>query len=80
VGKFLEAKDLEPVFWLRGQSPRILPADADMKSAGVPADVSVEVAVTFPQLRMLPNSTADAVPDPASGLPTRPPGAFMVCD
>lgn len=78
TGKFAEAKDLDAVFWLRGQAPRVLAADMDLKSAGVAADGSVvDLAVTFPRLRPLPNRTADAVPDPASGVPMRPPGAFM---
>ena len=44
--------------------------------AGVPANVSIDLAVSFPQLRPLP--LANQVPDPSSGVPTRPPGAFTV--
>ena len=77
-GKFQEAKGLEPVFWLRGQTLQPVPAHVSLKAAGVPADVSVELAVTFPALRLLPSRRANAVPDPSSGVATRPPGAFMV--
>ena len=50
--------------------------DVILRQAGVPANVSVDLAVTFPQLR--PLSRANRVPDPSSGVPTRPPGAFAV--
>ncbi len=76
AGKFADAADLQPVFWLRGQEPRILPADVSLRQAGAPANVSIDLAVTFPRLRPLPH--ANRVPDPSSGVPTRPPGAFTV--
>ncbi|CAL8462032.1 g1563 [Coccomyxa elongata] len=74
AGKFADAADLQPVFWLRGQEPRILPTDVSLRQAGAPANVSIDLAVTFPRLRPLPH--ANRVPDPSSGVPTRPPGAF----
>ena len=77
-GKFEEARGLEPVFWLRGQTIQRVAPDVSLRAAGVPADVSVELAVTFPALRPLPSRRANAVPDQSSGVPTRPPGAFMV--
>lgn len=76
AGKFADAADRRPVFWLRSQAPRILPADVSLRQAGALAAVSVDLAVAFPRLRPLP--AADTVPDPSSGVPTRPPGAFAV--
>ena len=31
VGKFADAAELRPVFWLRAQTPRILPADVSLR-------------------------------------------------
>lgn len=78
AGRFGEARGLEPAFWLRGQAVQRIASAVSLREAGAPAEVTLELAVTLPALRPLPSSKANAVPDPASGVPTRPPGAFTV--
>lgn len=33
TGKFADAANLQPVFWLRAQTPRVLPADVSLRQA-----------------------------------------------
>ena len=74
--KFAAAKDREPVFWLKHDPVRMLDGDAPLGDAKAPADVRIELAVTFPGLELLPDSIANKVPDPSKGTPLQPPGAF----
>ena len=76
--------DLRPNALRHGQRGRstvlaAIPVNTGSKNLGAPyGQVNMELAVTVPQLRILPSARANAVPDPSSGVPTRPPGAFTV--
>ena len=75
-GKFVSAGDREPLFWLKHDPVRLLDADVSLKAARVPAEARVELAVAFTSIDLLPDSTANRVPDPNKGTPLQPPGAF----
>ena len=75
-GKFAGAGDREPLFWLKHDPVRLLDADVSLKTARVPAEIRVELAVAFSSIDLLPDSTANRVPDPTKGTPLQPPGAF----
>jgi hypothetical protein len=66
--------------WLRSTVPRKLPIQEglSLREAGVEPTLHVELALVFSEVQPLLTSTANAVPDPASGVPTKPPGAFTV--
>ena len=80
ANKFAEANGARPTIWLRGQPPRRLKQDISLALAGVLPELVVELVVTFASVRTLPTRIAGTVPDPASGRPLRPPGAFMVME
>ena len=75
-GKFVSAGDREPLIWLKHDPVRLLDADVSLKAARVPAEARVELAVAFPSIDLLPDSTANRAPDPNKGTPLQPPGAF----
>ena len=75
-GKFVSAGNREPLFWLKHDPVRLLDADVNLKAARVPAEARVELAVAFTSIDLLPDSTANRVPDPNKGTPLQPPGAF----
>ena len=66
------------VLWRRapGAPPARLDAAAPLGAPPAPGTTVVELAVTLPAIEPLPTATAAALPPPASGAPTRPPGAF----
>lgn len=66
------------MFWLKHDTPRLLDADISLQDAKVPAEARVELAVSFPGVDLLPDRTANRVPDPIKGTPLQPPGAFTV--
>ena len=74
--KFADTGNREPQFWLKHDPVRLLDADVSLKAARVPAEARVELAVAFSSIDLLPDSTANRVPDPTKGTPLQPPGAF----
>ena len=76
--KFAAAGNKEPVFWLKHDPVRLLDGDASLKDAKLPAEARIELAVSFPGIGLLPDSSANKVPDPSKGTPLQPPGAFTV--
>ena len=66
------------MFWLKHDPVRVLDGDASLGDAKLPSDARFELAVTFPGIAVLPDSTANKVPDPSKGTPLQPPGAFTV--
>ena len=76
--KFAAAGNKEPVFWLKHDPVRLLDGEASLKDAQVPAEARIELAVSFPGIELLPDSSANRVPDPTKGTPLQPPGAFTV--
>ena len=78
-GKFAMTADSEPLFWLKHDPVRLLDGDASLMAARVPTEAArIDLAVAFPGLELLPDSSANRVPDPTKGTPLQPPGAFTV--
>eukprot|EP00884_Botryococcus_braunii_P021299 jgi/Botrbrau1/7853/Bobra.9_2s0029.1 len=77
-GKFGSVESQKPAMWLRGAVPRRLPIQEglSLREAGAEPTLHVELAFVFSEVQPLPTASANVVPDPASGAPMKPPGAF----
>lgn len=80
AGKFGSVESQKATMWLRAVVPRKMPIQEglSLRGAGAEPTLHVELLLVFSEVQLLPTSTANIVPDPASGVPTKPPGAFTV--
>ncbi|KAK9820491.1 hypothetical protein WJX72_010852 [[Myrmecia] bisecta] len=76
AGKFGKVGDEKVTLYQRGAIPRKIKPTAPLGGPNTTPELPFEVAAVFTQLKPLPSSLANTVPDPSSGMPNKPPGAF----